>query len=1625
MGKVVRIREQADEYRAGKITAVGFYITLAEAFGPKRAVMIPKVACSLPLDKARALVAAAGLGDDVLADFEREEGKLQALRDRRRRERVQRSRGVPGGTTMRDVQLWACRVANRLLLADQEQPPSMGGLGMSDVSGDGAGGGVAGTLVGGGAVTATARLLRMFEASDLLLMREVLGLAITLVRHLLVLADALGGADNAFAPDWGQGGAWGEGWRYLGTESRGDGAVARVGEWLRPHRAARVCQRVGEFALAFPRDRVTQLVCCSFAAELGSLGPEARRCLAMMCEPVLRAIEGASGLDRGGGEARINDADEVERLVHRGQGSSSLREAACRALSALAQERGLARRLVGAGAARALMLAMASGTGDREVQLHCLGALTSLVEHSPGMWVDAMAISMSEPCQMVVSCLKTFARDTNIQRKACRAAVALMEVSPQGEAAQIICVSGGGAPIIHALTRSPNDATVQLPAILALNAVMDGLARKRTTEVLKVKGLSSEETSGAGGGGLGAAGVSLAKELIAAGACELLVKSARNFPRDRDLREGCLKAMASLCHWAGASAGQRLVNSGVCEQIRRIVEAFPGDLGVREGGLSLLTALAEHSGGEPGTGNSNAPPIGVAVVANRLGRAGGVELVATSLMDTSAPGWYWKARAGGIAEPANHLLLACKAAALLCGHCEANRDSLMALGACEALARIVALSNSEEEAAGEGPGKGMGTQGGVRGQLYSGQERYQVWGVRALAGLASGEPPNNSHRCMGLVESGALTALFAAMARRPDDRPLQHAGCLVLGHVARGSPTDILHGLGKRGGGRAVVAALQACPDDRDVALAGLAAVAKLAASPENRQLLGAAGVCGLVSAALKSFVCDQAIAKEGCRAIAALATQSGFNRTALGHTGAVEAVAEALRCHPAVDGVQHWGITAAADMVADTDPSANTSRLIRSDVPTLVVRAMGKLVQEPTTQTEGLRALAKMATQERGVDGGRGGAKGGPAAVWEAGVLGAVLRPLRLYANDVDVQHWGLATMRALSAKGRLRRAWCQEGSAELVSSALLVFGKGGGRRRKISGESDRKGQGGGSRGAGSSDGRGGGVPCSREEALCVQFQACACTVHLAEDPEARRELVQLGTGEALAVMMAISHRDVRAQRGGLAALAALSAAGAENRERLAGQGGSPGGVGGVGVPRAVVLALAAFPTDARVQNEGALALQNLSLVPSGARALVKAGVAPVLTRLLDRYGRGATDDKPPGKTQSPGSPVTERGGGTAEARHTLVYLLNGLANLVTADDGLCAIVGRQGVCESVVSALRRWPQDLQLQAAGCKAVCALALRDAGSRERLVEHGAATSIVRSIHLFWRDREVQLAGLGATEALCHGGHRAGALAFAREGAYTMVESVLRQFSDDPEVVRAGLKALVEMLLAPSSVAPTVDMVGAGGGDSTAAAVARASGRGEGEVLERLSLSLQSVDSGVRAGVGPFDPAAASAAAATRYNHAVGIALAAMDSNPHSEVCEAAFDALLRLIAATNPPGSAVFFGQPAGNSSTNSGWSSSGWGEEALAAIDSIMQWAKVTHAVKRALKINHRGGGGGALAKKGQVILSMVTVARGKALSAEKNNGSGRMGARKRRPSGHWHVPDSEILSLGLVPAQ
>ena len=320
------------------------------------------------------------------------------------------------------------------------------------------------------------------------------------------------------------------------------------------------------------------------------------------------------------------------------------------------------------------------------------------------------------------------------------------------------------------------------------------------------------------------------------------------------------------------------------------------------------------------------------------------------------------------------------------------------MGAAEALSRAIALSgrtnNDTVDDAAVAAGHELRKE---QDQLTRIRAETQVWAAKAVAELAGGHA--NEDRCTTLVRAGALRALFAAMNRRPTARPLHRAGCLTLGSVAACFNTKDLQILGRNGGAQAVVFALGACSGDKSVAWAGLLAVAKLSVSSGNRRLLGEVGACSLISKVLLEFSDDDAIAEEGCRAVAGLATLSGFNRTALGRSGAADATTAALLKHPAKAATQRWGLSAAASLIADTDPSGNTARITDAGILKLAERALTRFPQNPSVQVEGLRTLAKVASSgDVDVD-----------AVWAAGVVIPTVRALGLYLNAGDVQHLSL----------------------------------------------------------------------------------------------------------------------------------------------------------------------------------------------------------------------------------------------------------------------------------------------------------------------------------------------------------------------------------------------------------------------------------------------------------------------------------------------------------------------------------------------------------------------------------------------------------------------------------------
>ena len=348
----------------------------------------------------------------------------------------------------------------------------------------------------------------------------------------------------------------------------------------------------------------------------------------------------------------------------------------------------------------------------------------------------------------------------------------------------------------------------------------------------------------------------------------------------------------------------------------------------------------------------------------------------------------------------------------------------------------------------------------------------------------------------------------------------------------------------------------------------------------------------------------------------------------------------------------------------------------------------------------------------------------------------------------------------------------------------------------------------------------------------------------------------------------------------------------------------------------------------------------------------------------------------------------------------------MNGLANLAAVDESLSDFVGRHGACETVVSALQRWPTDLQLQACGVKAVRALALCGGHNVDVLAAAHAPTAVARAQNLFLRDREVQLACLGAAEALCRAGkNRAVATTLVDAGFLSLLESTLDQFADDAEFTAQGLRSLVEIALCGTIAAnscPEPPAAGAWAGATTKwcgdqedndtlsqppSLPSLAGSNGDHSTGRETSPIPETMRSGGKSTTATEQPA--GAAAVDGAFRAVDVVLAVMKRNSSREVCFSAFDALGRLLVVLRTADSAGVRAQ-TGDDRYEAGTASAAFsggkggknGLDGAFVAHALLQWAKVGYAVKRALKVNGRDDTD--LAATAAKVLALVAAARG-----------------------------------------
>ena len=324
----------------------------------------------------------------------------------------------------------------------------------------------------------------------------------------------------------------------------------------------------------------------------------------------------------------------------------------------------------------------------------------------------------------------------------------------------------------------------------------------------------------------------------------------------------------------------------------------------------------------------------------------------------------------------------------------------------------------------------------------------------------------------------------------------------------------------------------------------------------------------------------------------------------------------------------------------------------------------------------------------------------------------------------------------------------------------------------------------------------------------------------------------------------------------------------------------------------------------------------------------------------------------------------------------------------MATVNESLSDFVGRHGACEAVVSALEQRPRDLQLQAAGIKAVQALALGGGRNVEVLADVGAPTAVARAAGLFSRDREVQLACLGAAENLCRGGNRVNRDTLVDAGSVHLLETAMIQFAGDAELVSQGFRALVEITL--SGARTPEDLLGSEAHCLQTNHAGKTAAQAQSFSLPQLNVpgDDEAVLKPRRPGEGFGDTCCVVSIA--DVSRAIGTILAALERNICRGVCLSAFDAINRLIVHLGTahstgfgPGSRSDHGSSAATAKP-SGLQHGAHSEESCAG--GLLQLARVGYAVKRALKI--KGTGDTDLASKGGKILTLVSVARGRALA-------------------------------------
>ena len=279
-------------------------------------------------------------------------------------------------------------------------------------------------------------------------------------------------------------------------------------------------------------------------------------------------------------------------------------------------------------------------------------------------------------------------------------------------------------------------------------------------------------------------------------------------------------------------------------------------------------------------------------------------------------------------------------------------------------------------------------------------------------------------------------------------------------------------------------------------------------------------------------------------------------------------------------------------------------------------------------------------------------------------------------------------------------------------------------------------------------------------------------------------------------------------------------------------------------------------------------------------------------------------------------------------------------------------------------------------------------------------DDGRSSAKPRAQNLFLRDREVQLACLGAAEVLCRSAkNRTVATTLVDAGCLSLLESTVDQFAGDVEITAQGLRTLVEIALCgtvagKSCPEPTVeagatakwcdDQCNTDLSQPPSLPFLESNGdQSTGETISSVPVTKRPDGKSTNT---------TTAAAAVDAFRAVGIVLAVMERTPCREVCFSAFDALGRLLAilgTMDPTGVRAKTGDDSNEARASSTAFSGGTARDRFdgaAVTRGSLEWAKVGHAVQRALKVNRRDDTD--LAASASKVLALVAAARGRALA-------------------------------------